>query len=41
MIERRLIDPFSVDPKASMPSFADKLTPEQRRAVAVWLAGRR
>ncbi len=41
MIERRLVDPFSMDPGASMPAFVDTLTPEQMRLLAVWLAGRK
>jgi ubiquinol-cytochrome c reductase cytochrome b subunit len=41
MIERRLVDPFSVDPAAEMPAFVDTLTPAQMRLLAVWLSGRK
>ena len=41
IIERRIINPFDVQPDAQMPGFADELTPEQIRAIAVWLAGKK
>lgn len=37
-IELRVIDPFNVDWTAEMPAFGDKLSPEEIRAVSVWLA---
>jgi ubiquinol-cytochrome c reductase cytochrome b subunit len=40
-IERRIIDPLAVQFDAEMPAFGDKLTPEQIRALAQWLGGRR
>jgi ubiquinol-cytochrome c reductase cytochrome b subunit len=40
-IERRIYDPTTVDPQAEMPPFADKLTPDEIRAVAAWLAARK
>ena len=39
-IERRIIDPTEIQFDAEMPAFANKMTPEEIRAVAQWL-GRR
>jgi len=41
MIERRLIDPKSVKEDAEMPAFADKLSPEDMKAIAQWLGKRK
>ena len=41
MIERRLIDPKSVKADAEMPSFADKLSPEEMKVIAGWLGKRK
>jgi len=41
MIERRLIDPKSVKEDAEMPSFAEKLSPEDMKAIAQWLGKRK
>jgi ubiquinol-cytochrome c reductase cytochrome b subunit len=41
LIERRLVDPLSVDPAAEMPSFVDKLTPAEISTLAAWLARKR
>ena len=40
-IEQRIVDPLSVDPNAEMPSFADKLSPEDIRKLANWLSRRK
>jgi ubiquinol-cytochrome c reductase cytochrome b subunit len=40
-IERRIADPPSVDPNAEMPAFGDKLTVEEIRVLAAWLAWKR
>ncbi|HEX5069639.1 MAG TPA: cytochrome b N-terminal domain-containing protein [Vicinamibacterales bacterium] len=40
-IEQRIIDPKSVKPDSDMPAFGDKITPEDIRAIANWLASRR
>lgn len=40
-IERRIIDPFSVQFDAEMPAFGDKLAPEDIRALALWLGTKR
>lgn len=40
-IEARLWDPFSVDPNAAMPSFAETLTADQIRTLATWLSQRK
>ena len=40
-IERRIIDPVAVQYDAEMPAFGEKLTPEQIRALALWLGARR
>ena len=40
-IERRMIDPKQVKTDAEMPAFGDKLSLEDIRAVAGWLAGRK
>ncbi len=36
-IERRIIDPTEIQFDAEMPAFANKMTPEEIRAVAQWL----
>ena len=41
IIERRIMNPFDVQADAQMPGFADELTQEQVRAIAVWLAGKK
>ena len=41
IIERRIMNPFDVQSDAQMPGFADELTQEQVRAIAVWLAGKK
>jgi ubiquinol-cytochrome c reductase cytochrome b subunit len=38
---KRINDPTDVNPNAEMPPFAGKLTPDQIRAIADWLAKRR
>lgn len=40
-MERRITDPTSVKTDAEMPSFADKITPEDIRAIANWLSQRK
>jgi mono/diheme cytochrome c family protein len=40
-IQRRIVDPFEVQFDAEMPAFGDKLSIDEIRAVAVWLAGRK
>jgi mono/diheme cytochrome c family protein len=40
-IEQRIVDPLSVDPQAEMPSFADKMSHEDIRKIASWLATRK
>ena len=40
-IERRVINPLDVKPDAQMPAFAGKLSPEDIRAIASWLATRK
>ena len=40
-IEQRLMDPLSVMPDAEMPSFAGKISEEDMRAIANWLAQRK
>lgn len=40
-IERRIIDPFAVQFDAEMPAFGGKLSPEEIRALAMWLGARR
>jgi ubiquinol-cytochrome c reductase cytochrome b subunit len=40
-IERRVTNPRDVRPDAEMPSFATKMSPEDIRAVAAWLAARK
>jgi ubiquinol-cytochrome c reductase cytochrome b subunit len=37
-IQSRVIDPFNVDWTAEMPAFGDKLSPEEIRTVAAWVA---
>jgi ubiquinol-cytochrome c reductase cytochrome b subunit len=41
LIEQRIVNPLAVDPTAEMPAFADKLTLDEIRALAVWLGSRR
>jgi ubiquinol-cytochrome c reductase cytochrome b subunit len=41
LIQRRIVDPFEVQFDAEMPAFGDKLSIEEIRAVAVWLAGKK
>ena len=40
-IEQRIIDPLTVDPQAEMPSFADKISAEDIKKLAKWLAQRK
>jgi hypothetical protein len=40
-IEQRLIDPTSVDPMAEMPSFSGRISPEDIKVIAGWLASRK
>jgi ubiquinol-cytochrome c reductase cytochrome b subunit len=40
-IERRIIDPASVDPMADMPSFAGRISPEDIKLIASWLGARK
>jgi mono/diheme cytochrome c family protein len=40
-LRRWIVDPELVDPDAEMPSFGDRLSPEQLDAIAGYLASRR
>ena len=40
-IEQRITDPVSLDPNAEMPSFMDKISPEDIKKLAAWLAQRK
>ena len=40
-IEQRIIDPTLVDPVAEMPAFGEKLSPEDIKLLAAWLAKRK
>jgi len=40
-IELRIIDPGMLDPLAEMPSFAGRVSPEDIRLIATWLAKRK
>ena len=40
-IARRINNPVDVKPDAEMPAFGGKLTPEDMRAIAAWLAARK
>jgi ubiquinol-cytochrome c reductase cytochrome b subunit len=40
-MEQRITDPTTVKPDAEMPSFAGKITPEDIRLIASWLAQRK
>ena len=37
-IEQRIIDPTMVDPMAEMPAFGGKISPEDIKLLAGWLA---
>jgi cbb3-type cytochrome oxidase cytochrome c subunit len=41
LMEQRITDPTTVKADAEMPSFSDKITPEDIRAIAGWLAQRK
>ncbi|HXT69754.1 MAG TPA: cytochrome b N-terminal domain-containing protein [Vicinamibacterales bacterium] len=41
VIEQRINDPAAVDPMAEMPSFAGKISPEDIKLLASWLASRK
>jgi mono/diheme cytochrome c family protein len=40
-IEQRIIDPTMIDPAAEMPAFGEKISPEDIRLLAAWLANRK
>ena len=40
-LERLIADPVTVNPKAEMPAFADRLSREEIAAIASYLAGRK
>jgi len=40
-IAKKIVDPTSTDPKARMPSLADKMAPEDVQLIASFLASRR
>ena len=40
-IEQRIIDPTMVDPMAEMPAFGGKISPEDIKLLAAWLAKRK
>ena len=40
-IEQRIIDPTMLDPAAEMPPFGEKLSPEDIKLLAAWLAKRK
>ena len=40
-IEQRIIDPAMIDPMAEMPAFDGKISPEDIKLLAGWLASRK
>jgi len=40
-IERRIVNPAAVKPGAQMPALGGKLTPEEIRDIARWLAAKK
>jgi mono/diheme cytochrome c family protein len=40
-IEQRIIDPTMLDPVAEMPAFGEKISPEDIKLLAAWLAKRK
>jgi mono/diheme cytochrome c family protein len=40
-IQQRIIDPATLDPAAEMPAFGEKISPDDIRRLADWLAKRK